>query len=99
MREIVTEYQPQLLIVETSGSAFPGPIAWEIRRLSEAGVLNVRLDALINVIDVANFQGMFESLCLVACSIELAISCMPSLNRLLFVFLVMFGPRYGRLRG
>ena len=65
MREIVTEYQPQLLIVETSGSAFPGPIAWEIRRLSEAGVLNVRLDALINVIDVANFQGTGYACCVV----------------------------------
>jgi G3E family GTPase len=57
MQEIMAEYKPQLLIVETSGSAFPAPIAWEIRRLQAEGVLNVSLDALINVIDIANFRG------------------------------------------
>lgn len=31
--EIVREYKPDRVLVETSGSAFPAPIAWQIREM------------------------------------------------------------------
>ena len=46
----------QLLIIETSGSALPAPLALELRRLA-ASAVPIRLDAIVNVVDVANFAG------------------------------------------
>ena len=51
--EIITKYSPDRIIIETSGSAYPAPIAWEIRKMSE----KLDLDAIITVIDVLNFEG------------------------------------------
>lgn len=51
--EIVDKYHPDRIIIETSGSAYPAPIAWEIRKLSD----KLRLDAIITVIDAVNFKG------------------------------------------
>jgi G3E family GTPase len=44
------------ILVETSGSAFPAPLAWEVRRLAEAGA-PLKLDAILCVIDCVNFAG------------------------------------------
>jgi G3E family GTPase len=46
------DLNPSRIIVETSGSAFPAPIAWQIRELSEFS-----LDSIITVVDCVNFKG------------------------------------------
>lgn len=44
---------PDRIIIETSGSAFPAPIAWQIRELGT----DFELDSIITVIDCVNFKG------------------------------------------
>eukprot|EP00455_Lapot_gusevi_P057521 TRINITY_DN9822_c0_g1_i2.p1 TRINITY_DN9822_c0_g1~~TRINITY_DN9822_c0_g1_i2.p1 ORF type:complete len:344 (-),score=74.21 TRINITY_DN9822_c0_g1_i2:71-1048(-) len=56
LKDLVQDYAPDLVIIETSGSAYPAPLAWELKRLASEG-LTISLDALICVIDAANFQG------------------------------------------
>jgi G3E family GTPase len=51
------ELSPDRIIIETSGSAFPAPIAWQIRELEEDFVL----DAIITVIDVVSFTGYSDT--------------------------------------
>jgi G3E family GTPase len=46
------ELNPSRIIVETSGSAFPAPISWQIRELPE-----FHLDSIITVVDCVNFSG------------------------------------------
>jgi G3E family GTPase len=46
--EIKEQYQPDRIIIETSGSAFPAPIAWQIRELKPDGF---HLDAILTVVD------------------------------------------------
>lgn len=53
LEEIVAKYGPDRIIVETSGSAYPAPIAVEIRRHPET----LKLDGIITVIDALNFTG------------------------------------------
>ncbi len=53
LKEIAKNYSPERIIIETSGSAYPAPIAWEIRRLSD----QFKLDSIITVIDAINFPG------------------------------------------
>ena len=53
LTEILTKYMPDRIIIETSGSAYPAPIAWEIRKMKE----KLELDAIITVIDAINFEG------------------------------------------
>lgn len=50
--EIMRDYTPQRIIIESSGTAFPLPIVLEINRLPE-----LALDGVINVIDALNFNG------------------------------------------
>jgi G3E family GTPase len=38
------KFKPDRIIIETSGSAFPAPIAWQIRQLAD-----FKLDAIITV--------------------------------------------------
>jgi len=52
LEELLDQYKPDHIIIETSGSAYPGPIAWEIRKIDR-----LRLDGLITVIDAINFEG------------------------------------------
>ncbi|KAJ1971253.1 hypothetical protein H4R35_005373 [Dimargaris xerosporica] len=54
LQELKETYQPHRIIVETSGSAFPAPIAWQIRELADKGF---RLDSIVTVVDCANFMG------------------------------------------
>jgi len=51
--EILNKYAPDRIIIETSGSAYPAPIAWEIRKMSD----RLKLDGIITVIDAVNFPG------------------------------------------
>jgi G3E family GTPase len=43
---------PDRIIIETSGSAAPAPIVWEVRRYK-----NLMMDGVITVIDALNFPG------------------------------------------
>eukprot|EP00741_Cyanophora_paradoxa_P000514 tig00000405_g501.t1 len=53
LADIITQYAPDRIVLETSGSALPAPIAWAVRRRADI----VRLDGIINVVDCVNFQG------------------------------------------
>lgn len=52
LREIVDNQNPSRIIIETSGSAYPAPIAWEIRKMDF-----LQLDGIVTVIDAVNFSG------------------------------------------
>ncbi|KAJ3327051.1 hypothetical protein HDU76_012405 [Blyttiomyces sp. JEL0837] len=52
--EIKEKFNPDRIIIETSGSAFPAPIAWQIRQIADEGFT---LDGIITVIDCVNFTG------------------------------------------
>ncbi|MDD5252005.1 MAG: GTP-binding protein [Patescibacteria group bacterium] len=53
LEEIIRQYAPDRIIVETSGSAYPAPIAVEIHRHPET----LKLDGVVTVIDALNFTG------------------------------------------
>jgi G3E family GTPase len=50
--EILETMHPDRIIVETSGSAYPGPIALELKRIE-----GVYTDGIVSVVDVLNFTG------------------------------------------
>ncbi|KAI8058364.1 CobW/HypB/UreG, nucleotide-binding domain-containing protein, partial [Syncephalis plumigaleata] len=52
--ELQEKYNPDRVIIETSGSAFPAPIAWQLREMADDGFV---LDAILTVIDCVNFTG------------------------------------------
>ncbi|KAL1922329.1 uncharacterized protein VTP21DRAFT_9868 [Calcarisporiella thermophila] len=52
--ELKEKYNPDRIIIETSGSAFPAPIAWQIREMKDDGF---HLDSIVTVIDCVNFTG------------------------------------------
>ena len=52
LQEMREKYSPDRVIVETSGSAFPAPIAWQIRQMK-----GFSLDSIVTVIDCLNFMG------------------------------------------
>ncbi|KAJ2866245.1 hypothetical protein GGH94_001700 [Coemansia aciculifera] len=54
LEEMKAKYCPDRIIIETSGSAFPAPIAWQIREMESSGF---HLDAILTVIDCINFCG------------------------------------------
>ncbi|ORX68887.1 cobW-domain-containing protein [Basidiobolus meristosporus CBS 931.73] len=54
LMELQEKYSPDRIIVETSGSAFPAPIAWQIREMADDGFV---LDSIITVVDCVNFTG------------------------------------------
>ncbi|KAF9388498.1 hypothetical protein CPB97_000938 [Podila verticillata] len=56
--ELKAKYNPDRIIIETSGSAFPGPIAWQIRELADEGFV---LDSVLNVVDCQNFEGYADN--------------------------------------
>ncbi|KAG9037447.1 hypothetical protein FS837_001437 [Tulasnella sp. UAMH 9824] len=54
--EIRDKFRPDRIIIESSGSAFPATLAFQIRELErETG--DFKLDAIITVIDAENFTG------------------------------------------
>ncbi|CAB4377203.1 unnamed protein product [Rhizophagus irregularis] len=54
LMELKDKYNPDRIIIETSGSAFPAPIAWQIREMKNEGFT---LDSIITVVDCINFRG------------------------------------------
>ncbi|KAI7850707.1 CobW/HypB/UreG, nucleotide-binding domain-containing protein [Circinella umbellata] len=54
LQELKEKYNPDRIIIETSGSAFPAPIAWQIREMENEGFV---LDSIVTVIDCQNFMG------------------------------------------
>ncbi|GAA5806989.1 hypothetical protein MFLAVUS_000338 [Mucor flavus] len=54
LEELREKFNPDRIIVETSGSAFPAPIAWQIREMASDGFV---LDSIITVVDCENFRG------------------------------------------
>ncbi|KAJ2456982.1 hypothetical protein GGF42_002949 [Coemansia sp. RSA 2424] len=54
LEEMKEKYRPDRIIIETSGSAFPAPIAWQIREMESSGF---HLDSILTVIDCINFCG------------------------------------------
>ncbi|KAJ1904807.1 hypothetical protein LPJ81_002277, partial [Coemansia sp. IMI 209127] len=54
LQEMKAKYNPDRIIIETSGSAFPAPIAWQIREMESDGF---HLDSILTVIDCLNFCG------------------------------------------
>jgi len=59
---IPEKYSPARIIVETSGSAFPAPIAIQIRKLTRENE-GIHLDSIITVVDAVHFRG-YEVPCL-----------------------------------
>jgi len=51
------EMQPDRIVIETSGSAFPATLAMEVNRLSREHAGSFILDGVIGVIDVENWNG------------------------------------------
>ncbi len=51
--DLLAQYRPDRIIIETSGSAYPAPIAWEILAKKD----RLMLDGVITVIDALNFDG------------------------------------------
>ena len=48
------ELGPHRILVEASGSALPGPLVWEIAKVSDI----VRVDGVVTVVDCANFARL-----------------------------------------
>ncbi|KAG1843958.1 CobW/HypB/UreG, nucleotide-binding domain-containing protein [Suillus subalutaceus] len=55
--EIRDRYRPDRIIIECSGSAFPATLAFQIRELERQTNNDLRLDAIVTVIDAENFTG------------------------------------------
>ncbi|KZT73484.1 cobW-domain-containing protein [Daedalea quercina L-15889] len=55
--EIREKYRPDRIIVECSGSAFPATLAFQIRELERETEDDLKLDAIVTVVDAENFTG------------------------------------------
>ncbi|KAJ6607369.1 cobW-domain-containing protein [Mycena sp. CBHHK59/15] len=55
--EIRDQYQPDRIIIECSGSAFPATLAFQIRELERETRGDFKLDAIVTVVDAENFVG------------------------------------------
>jgi len=55
--EIRDNFHPDRIIIETSGSAFPATLAFQIRDLEKETLGDFKLDAILTVIDAENFMG------------------------------------------
>ncbi|KIK80965.1 hypothetical protein PAXRUDRAFT_833195, partial [Paxillus rubicundulus Ve08.2h10] len=55
--EIKEKFRPDRIIVECSGSAFPATLAFQIRELERETNDELKLDAIVTVIDAENFSG------------------------------------------
>ncbi|PVF93350.1 cobW-domain-containing protein [Serendipita vermifera] len=55
--EIQESYSPDRIIIESSGSAFPATLAFQIRELEKETRGAFKLDAIVTVIDAENFTG------------------------------------------
>ncbi|KAF8659048.1 hypothetical protein AX16_001921 [Volvariella volvacea WC 439] len=57
MLEIRDKYRPDRIIIESSGSAFPATLAFQIRELERETNGGFKLDAIVTVVDAENFTG------------------------------------------
>jgi len=55
--EIRDKFRPDRIIIECSGSAFPATLAFQIRELERETQGDLKLDAIVTVIDAENFAG------------------------------------------
>ncbi|KAF7330447.1 COBW domain-containing protein C15D4.05 [Mycena venus] len=55
--EIREKYRPDRIIIECSGSAFPATLAFQIRELERQTDGDLKLDAIVTVVDAENFIG------------------------------------------
>ncbi|KAI0249872.1 cobW-domain-containing protein [Lactifluus subvellereus] len=55
--EILEKFHPDRIIIESSGSAFPATLAFQIRDLERETSRALALDAIVTVIDAENFTG------------------------------------------
>ncbi|EKM57820.1 uncharacterized protein PHACADRAFT_90465 [Phanerochaete carnosa HHB-10118-sp] len=55
--EIRENFRPDRIIIECSGSAFPATLAFQIRELERETEADLKLDAILTVIDAENFTG------------------------------------------
>ncbi|EAU85635.2 cytoplasmic protein [Coprinopsis cinerea okayama7 len=55
--EIKDKFNPDRIIIECSGSAFPATLAFQIRQLEKDSNGGFKLDSIITVIDAENFTG------------------------------------------
>lgn len=56
LEQLSTDVQPDRIVIETSGSAFPATLAMEVNRLSRETKKYV-LDGVMSVIDIENWKG------------------------------------------
>jgi G3E family GTPase len=56
LETLASDIEPDRIVIETSGSAFPATLAMEVNRLSQSTGKYV-LDGVMSVIDVENWQG------------------------------------------
>jgi G3E family GTPase len=57
MKELVETVNPDRIVIETSGSAFPATLAMEVNRLARDTNGGYMLDGVVTVIDVENWKG------------------------------------------
>jgi G3E family GTPase len=57
LQELSEKVQPDRIVVETSGSAFPATLAMEVNRLARETNGGYVLDGVVTVIDVENWKG------------------------------------------
>ncbi|RHZ72937.1 hypothetical protein CDV55_107220 [Aspergillus turcosus] len=57
LNQLRAEVQPDRIVIETSGSAFPATLAMEVNRLAREQAGAFVLDGVISVIDVENWAG------------------------------------------
>ncbi|RDK47260.1 cobW-domain-containing protein [Aspergillus phoenicis ATCC 13157] len=55
--QLLNEVNPDRIVIETSGSAFPATLAMEVNRLAREHPGTFSLDGVISVIDVENWEG------------------------------------------
>ncbi|KAF8556175.1 cobW-domain-containing protein [Imleria badia] len=55
--EIREKFRPDRIIIECSGSAFPATLAFQIRELERETNDDLKLDAIVTVVDAENFSG------------------------------------------
>ncbi|KAH8117746.1 cobW-domain-containing protein [Phellopilus nigrolimitatus] len=55
--EIKNKFRPDRVFIETSGSAFPATLAFQIRELERETDGEFKLDAIVTVVDAENFIG------------------------------------------
>ncbi|EIW84130.1 cobW-domain-containing protein [Coniophora puteana RWD-64-598 SS2] len=55
--EIREKFRPDRIIIECSGSAFPATLAFQIHELEKETNCDLKLDAIVTVVDAENFTG------------------------------------------